>query len=210
MKDKIRTIVIDPPYQTCTGGSKSLSPSKHYTTQSLVDIKKTCTQWLEEYDIADESHLYIWGLNSFASGRSKGIIDTLDLIKYLGFRAITQIIWVKDNSNPTPFGQRQTEVCIFAAQWRKGYHKRVMYKGSQDGESVAKPTLSKSIDFIISPRREHSRKPDSFYSLVESRSCGPYLELYGRQERTGWFVRGNQKDYFNKKETQCELIPHKL
>ena len=148
----IKTIVIDPPYQTCTGGSKSLSPSKHYKTQSLEEIKDTCSNWLSKFDLSLESHLYIWGLNSFASGRSKGVLDTLEITKHLGFRPITQIVWIKDNSNPTPFGQRQTEMCVFAARWRKGFHKRVMYRGSQDPSSIATPNLTKSVDFFIAKR----------------------------------------------------------
>tara|TARA_R100000426_G_C4803102_1_gene103370 strand:+ start:264 stop:851 length:588 start_codon:yes stop_codon:yes gene_type:complete len=194
----IKTIVIDPPYQTCTGGSASLSPSKHYKTQPIKSIIKQCKGWLSDYEVSYESHLYVWGLNSFASGRSKGIIDTLKIVSELGFRPITQIVWIKNNSNPTPFGQRQTEICIFAARWRKGQHKKVMYKGTNDSYSVAKTTMSKSVDFIMDKRREHSRKPNSFYQMVERRSNGKYLEMYGRQKRKDWIVLGDQTDFFEK------------
>jgi N6-adenosine-specific RNA methylase IME4 len=43
-------------------------------------------------------------------------------------------------------------------------------------------------------KREHSRKPDEQYDLIESCSWGPYLELFGRGVREGWTVWGNQAD----------------
>ena len=47
---------------------------------------------------------------------------------------------------------------------------------------------------LISPRREHSRKPDEQYEMIEGCSWGPYLELFGRGVRDGWTVWGNQAD----------------
>ena len=46
-------------------------------------------------------------------------------------------------------------------------------------------------------KREHSRKPDEQYDIIESCSWGPYLELFGRGYREGWTVWGNQasEDY---------------
>ena len=43
-------------------------------------------------------------------------------------------------------------------------------------------------------KREHSRKPDEQYALIESCSWGPYLELFGRGVRKNWTVWGNQAD----------------
>jgi len=51
-------------------------------------------------------------------------------------------------------------------------------------------------ELIISPRREHSRKPDEFYARVERFCDGPRLELFGRQQRAGWIVRGDQSEKF--------------
>jgi N6-adenosine-specific RNA methylase IME4 len=50
---------------------------------------------------------------------------------------------------------------------------------------------------IHEKKREHSRKPESFYNVIESRSEGPYLELFGRQVRNGWDVKGDQTNLFN-------------
>lgn len=49
---------------------------------------------------------------------------------------------------------------------------------------------------IWAPRREHSRKPEGVHARIERLVAGPYLELFGRQERAGWIVWGNQTDRF--------------
>ena len=50
------------------------------------------------------------------------------------------------------------------------------------------------VNMIQTRKREHSRKPDEQYDLVEACSTGPYLELFARGERPGWAVWGNQAD----------------
>ncbi len=39
---------------------------------------------------------------------------------------------------------------------------------------------------IISPRREHSRKPDEAYDRIEALCEGPYVELFARYNHPGW------------------------
>lgn len=57
--------------------------------------------------------------------------------------------------------------------------------------------LAKDVrELILSPRREHSRKPDEMYSRVERYCAGPYLELFARQPRPGWDSWGNETTKF--------------
>ena len=49
-------------------------------------------------------------------------------------------------------------------------------------------------DLLKTRKREHSRKPDEQYKIIESCSWGPFLELFGRGKREGWTVWGNQAD----------------
>lgn len=195
----IRTILIDPPWKLCTGGSNSLSVQAHYPVQKQFEILKTCKDWISKYTISDEAHLYLWTVNTYSTGYSKGIEDALELCRVLGFNPITNLLWCKKSGNPTPYGLRASEICIFASKHKKGNHKKVMYKGTGLEDTVALPGLVKSRDWFSEERREHSRKPDSFYSLIESRSNGPYLELYGRTEREGWTTEGNDTNKFKVK-----------
>ncbi len=51
-------------------------------------------------------------------------------------------------------------------------------------------------ELIVAPVREHSRKPDEIYERIERFCAGPYLELFARQRRNGWFSDGNELDRF--------------
>jgi N6-adenosine-specific RNA methylase IME4 len=187
-----KTILADPPWKLCTGGAKSLAVHTHYPVQTKDEVIRTMKAWLNQHPIAPEAHLYLWTINSYSAGNSRGILDAVDVCKAIGFRPITNLVWVKPRSNPTPYGQRGTELCLFGARWRKGKHREVMYKGTTNPECVSASTLTKSIDWFEANRREHSRKPDSFYDLIEQRSNGPYLEMYSRTNRAGWTSVGNQ------------------
>ncbi len=50
------------------------------------------------------------------------------------------------------------------------------------------------VNYLSSRKREHSRKPDEQYKLIEACSPGDYLELFARGERKGWTSWGNQAD----------------
>ena len=193
---KYKTILADPPWKLCTGGQKSLAVHTHYPVQTKDQVIETMTEWLSQHEDADESHLYLWTINSYSAGYSRGILDAVDVCNALGFRPVTNVVWTKPQSNPTPYGQRATELCLFGAKWRKGKHREVMYKGTENPECVATNTLTKSIDWFTADRREHSRKPDEFYEYIMQRSKGPYLELYSRTTHPDWDVVGNQTNKF--------------
>ena len=196
-KMEFKTILIDPPWKLCSGGSKSLSVHSHYPVQTKQEIIETILDWIEEYPIAKEAHLYLWTINSYSAGYSNGILDAVEVCKAIGFRPVTNIMWIKNNqSNPTPYGQRGTEICLFGAKWRKGKRKEVMYSGTNNRECVVNHGLSSSIDWFKGDRRDHSRKPDSFYDYIMNRSKGPYLEFYSRTNHPEWTAVGNQKNSF--------------
>jgi hypothetical protein len=54
----------------------------------------------------------------------------------------------------------------------------------------------RQVNILKTKKREHSRKPDELYPIIESCSPGPYLELFARGQRAGWDQWGNQvEDY---------------
>lgn len=191
-----KTLVIDPPWKKSTGGigHKTLQCSTHYDVQTRAEIIDTIAEWMKKFPVAPEAHMYMWAVNSFTAGKDQGILPAMDVCEKLGFKPITLIPWIKNNvGSPTPYGMRYTEMCIFAVRYGKGMGKRTRYAGTAELQSVPNGKgLCSSKDFILAPRREHSRKPEEFYSYVESRSKGPYLELYSRTTRPGWTDAGNE------------------
>jgi N6-adenosine-specific RNA methylase IME4 len=63
-------------------------------------------------------------------------------------------------------------------------------------------------NIVVSQKREHSRKPDQLYTIIESCSPGPYLELFARCKRDGWTVWGDEPEKFGdngKQMTEMQL-----
>lgn len=191
-----KTVVIDPPWKKSTGGvgNKTLQASTHYDVQTRESVIDTLEEWFRQYPVAPEAHLYLWTVNTFTGGRDQGILPAFHVCEKLGFKPVTLIPWVKNNvGSPTPYGMRYTEMCIFAVRYNKGAGARTRYKGTAEIQSVPNGSgLTSSKDYIMAPRREHSRKPEEFYKYVEQRSKGPYLDLYSRTIRPGWTGVGNQ------------------
>jgi N6-adenosine-specific RNA methylase IME4 len=165
---KISTIVLDPPWHFQGGGPKSVNHK--YNTMKLPDINALVCDTLEKYVITDNAHCYIWVVNMH-------IDRGLSLMEKIGFEYKTNICWVKNSMGMGYYFRGQHELCLFGV---KG-------KGSQVR------TLHRGIPSIIKAnKREHSQKPEEFYTMVEARSSGPYLELFSRHTRPGWQMWGNE------------------
>lgn len=174
----IRTIIADPPWNEQGGGKIKRGADRHYPLMKTADIIVLIKKWLAEETHAEDQHLYLWTTNNF-------LADALTVISELGFTYKTNIVWVKTGG----FGlgryfRQQHEVCLFATKGR--------------GFSTDVRTDRNDICSVITEaRREHSRKPDGFYKLVEQRSNGGYLELFARTQRSqDYTVKGNQTTLF--------------
>lgn len=103
----------------------------------------------------------------------------IDLAKAWGFKFKTiAFVWDKGRMGMGYWTRKQAEVCLLFTR--------------------GKPLrLDKGVRQIIrAPRREHSRKPDEQYSLIERLVGGPYLEIFARQQHPGWTSWGNETDKF--------------
>jgi N6-adenosine-specific RNA methylase IME4 len=124
---------------------------------------------------APDCCLFIWVLNSMLD-RGLQLVDAWGFTyKTVGF------VWIKQNPSGHGFHmglgyhtRQNAELCIIAT---KGKPKRMSGGVRQ---------------IIVSPRREHSRKPDELYGRIEELYPGPYLELFSRTNRKGWDSWGDQ------------------
>jgi len=103
-----------------------------------------------------------------------------------GFRYKANIVWHKIRKDGGPDGRgvgfyfrNVTELLLFGV---RGKNARTQKAGRRQ------------VNFLGTRKREHSRKPDEQYTIIESCSPGPYLELFARGTRPGWTVWGNQAD----------------
>ena len=178
---KYKTIYADPPWQFQNRTGKVAPEHKRlsrYSTMKLSEIKQ-----IPVSEVADEkSHLYLWVPNAL-------LPEGLEVMKAWGFEYKTNLIWEKIRKDGMPDGRgvgfyfrNVTEILLFGI---KGDNNRTLQAGRSQ------------VNLIRSMKREHSRKPDEFISLIENCSSAPYLELFARGDRENWDMWGNQatEDY---------------
>lgn len=175
---KFRTILADPPWQFMNSTGKMAPEHKRlhrYPTLTQQDILE-----LPVAQLADEkSHLYLWVPNAL-------LAEGLEVMKRWGFEYKTNLVWYKTRKDGGPDGRgvgfyfrNVTELILFGI---RGTSNRTLQPGRTQ------------TNIIVKQRREHSRKPDEQYDLIERCSPGPFVELFARNAQPGWKAWGNQID----------------
>lgn len=170
-----QTILADPPWRFANRTGKVAPEHKRldrYGTMDLDEIKQ-----LPVADVAAKNaHLYLWVPNAL-------LPEGIDVMKAWGFRYVSNVIWAKRRKDGGPDGRgvgfyfrNVTEPILFGV------------RGSMRTLAPARST----VNMIETRKREHSRKPDEQYDLIESCSPGPYLEMFARYAREGWTAWGNE------------------
>jgi len=183
---KFATILADPPWQFENRTGKMAPEHKRlarYSTLTLEEIKAIPVKEA----LSDSAHLYLWVPNALLS-------EGLEVMKAWGFTYKTNLIWYKIRKDGGPdrrgvgfYFRNVTEMILFGV---KGKNARTLQPGRTQE------------NMIVKQKREHSRKPDEQYDLIESCSPGPYLELFARGSRPKWECWGNQaEDYYPEWET---------
>ena len=176
--NRFKTIMADPPwlFQNSTGkvapGHKRLH---RYSTMNLAEIKE-----LPVVQVADETaYLYLWVPNAL-------LPDGLSVMEAWGFKYKANVVWHKirkdggsDGRGVGFYFRNVTELLLFGV---RGKNARTLAPGRRQ------------VNMMQTRKREHSRKPDEQYELIEACSPGPFLELFGRGVRDGWTTWGNQAD----------------
>ena len=168
---KYKTVYADPPWFESGAGKIKRGADRHYNllhTQDIIDIFK-------QIPIDDNAHLYLWVTNNFLK-------DGLMVIDSLGFRYVTNIVWVKDRFGLGQYFRGQHEICLFAVKGRLPYKHKTDPNRSCCSETT-----------VISARRtRHSKKPVEMYDKIEKTSYPPFIELFARERHDGWDCFGDE------------------
>lgn len=153
-------IILDPPWDWRDQGAVDQfgRTKPDYATMRLTDIEALPVPDLAE----DNAHLYLWVTNYC-------LRDGLDLCDLWGFRYITLLTWCKPSIGVGNYFRVNTEHVIFGVRGKL-------------------PLLRNDLGTHFAAGRPgpHSAKPDEFYSIVETSSPGPWLEMFARTVRSGW------------------------
>ena len=170
-----KTVLADPPWRF-TNRTGKVAPEHRrldrYSTMTLAAIKD-----IEVADVAAKNaHLYLWVPNAL-------LPDGLSVMESWGFRYVSNVVWAKRRKDGGPDGRgvgfyfrNVTEILLFGV------------RGSMRTLAPAR----RQVNMIETRKREHSRKPDEQYELIEACSPGPHLELFARHPRKGWSVWGDE------------------
>lgn len=169
-------ILADPPWSYYTWdentGPNGRTAAKHYNVMSVEEI---CA--LPVGDLAnDNCALFLWAV-------WPDIFRAQEVIDAWGFR-YTTIAWVWAKLTKSGMGfhwglgnytRANTEPCLLCL------------KGSMP------PAVRDVQALIVSPVREHSRKPEEQYGKIDRLYPGTKrLELFARDRYDGWDVWGNE------------------
>jgi len=171
----IGTVLADPPwrFQNRTG---KVAPEhrrlSRYDTMTLADI---CNLPIHKV-LNDKAHLYLWVPNALVG-------DGLKVMEAWGFTYKANIVWAKRRKDGGPDGRgvgfyfrNVTEMLLFGVK----------------GSLRTLPPGRRQVNMIETRKREHSRKPDEAYDIIEACSPGPFLEFFARYPRKNWHVWGNE------------------
>lgn len=169
------TVLADPPwrFQNRTG---KVAPEhrrlSRYDTMDWQDIAALDVGGL----MAEQSHCYLWVPNALLQ-------EGLATLDAWGFTYKAMLVWAKRRKDGGPDGRgvgfyfrNTTEPILFGVR----------------GRLRTLPPARSQVNIIETRKREHSRKPDEQYGIIEACSPGPYLELFARYPRAGWTAWGDE------------------
>lgn len=169
------TILADPPWRFINRTGKMAPEHRRLLRYPTLTVEEICSIPVPQV-AAPNAHLYLWVPNAL-------VTEGLEVMRRWGFTYKTNLVWFKTRKDGGPDGRgvgfyfrNVTELILFGTRG----HIRTLQPGRTQ------------TNILISQKREHSRKPDQIYSVIEQCSPGPYLELFARFRRSGWDQWGNE------------------
>lgn len=170
-----QTVLADPPWRFQNRTGKVAPEHRRLDRYSTMDLDDICGLPVQDV-VARNAHLYLWVPNAL-------LPDGMRVMQEWGFRYVSNIVWAKRRKDGGPDGRgvgfyfrNVTELILF---------------GVRGSMRTLAPARSQ-VNMIETRKREHSRKPDEQYNLIEDCSPGPYLEMFARQAQPGWTAWGDE------------------
>ena len=170
------TILADPPWRFMNRTGKVAPEHRRlsrYDTMTTAEIRALPISEV----VTKNAHLYLWVPNALIS-------DGLQVLESWGFTYKSNIVWAKRRKDGGPDGRgvgfyfrNVTELILFGVRGMRTL-----------------PPGRRQVNMIETRKREHSRKPDEQYDIIEDCSPGPYLELFARYSRPDWVSWGLEAD----------------
>jgi N6-adenosine-specific RNA methylase IME4 len=169
------TVLADPPWRFVNRTGKVAPEHRRLHRYATMPVEEIAALPVGDL-VAARSHCYLWVPNAL-------IAEGLRVLRAWGFTYKTMLVWAKRRKDGGPDGRgvgfyfrNVTEPILFGVR----------------GRLRTAPPGRRQVNMIEARKREHSRKPDELYGIVEACSPGPYLELFARHRRPGWVAWGDE------------------
>jgi N6-adenosine-specific RNA methylase IME4 len=159
-------IALDPPWNY----GREYDPDSSRVANPYPEM--TQAQLLElAPPFADDSVCMLWTTHAF-------LFDAKELLDHWGFTYKATMVWDKGKMGMGHWLRMQCEFCLVGIKGKPNWNN------------------TKWRDIITEARREHSRKPEAFYEMIEDVVTGRRLEFFSREQRKGWATYGNDTEKF--------------
>jgi N6-adenosine-specific RNA methylase IME4 len=172
------TILADPPWRFQNRTGKVAPEHRRLSRYGTMTLDEICALPVADM-LAPVAHCYLWVPNAL-------LPDGLLVLESWGFQYKSNIVWHKirkdggsDGRGVGFYFRNVTELLLFGV---RGKNARTLEAGRTQ------------VNLLATRKREHSRKPDEMYPIIEACSPGPRCEMFARGVRPGWKVWGNQAD----------------
>ena len=172
------TILADPPWRFSNRTGKVAPEHRRLSRYGTMTLDAICELPVREL-AAPVCHLYLWTPNAL-------LPEGLRVMAAWGFRYKSNLVWHKirkdhgsDGRGVGFYFRNVTELVLFGV---RGKNARTLAPGRRQ------------VNLLATRKREHSRKPDELYPIIEACSPEPRLELFARGARPGWTVWGNEAE----------------
>ena len=176
--EKFSTVMADPPWRFINRTGKVAPEHRRLSRYETLSVEEICSLPIADH-VNEVAHCYLWVPNAL-------LPEGLTVLAAWGFEYKTNLIWHKvrkdggsDGRGVGFYFRNVTEILLFGI---RGKGARTLDPGRRQ------------VNLFASRKREHSRKPDEQYKIIESCSRAPYLELFGRGRRDNWTVWGDQAE----------------
>lgn len=172
------TILADPPWRFTNRTGKMAPEHRRLSRYGTMTLDEIAALPVAKF-AAERAHLYLWVPNAL-------LPEGLRVMEAWGFTYKSNIVWHKvrkdggsDGRGVGFYFRNVTELVLFGI---RGKDARTLAPGRRQ------------VNLIATRKREHSRKPDELYPIIEACSPAPRIELFARGVREGWATWGDQAD----------------
>jgi N6-adenosine-specific RNA methylase IME4 len=170
-----RAVLADPPWRFQNRTGKVAPEHRRLDRYDTMTTDEICALPVEHV-VAENAHLYLWVPNAL-------LPEGLRVMRSWGFRYVSNLVWAKRRKDGGPDGRGV------------GFYFRNVTEPILFGVRGSMRTLApgrRQVNIIETRKREHSRKPDEQYQIIQSCSPGPYLEIFARYPQPGWYAWGDE------------------